>query len=136
MNKTNKYIKLTFLILLLLMLVSGCGQAFQAFQDLSSLRNKIIEKYHENNVGLLIHNGNAISVSFTNSSFNKLEPAQKKEKAKEIALYVKENYAPMDNIDKIIVSFVIHKTYFFVIDYTDGLDTFFYNTDELISSTP
>ena len=126
MNKIKHLLTFTFL-LLSLSLFSGC---VKPFQDLLPLREKIVEQYKENSLNLVIQY-DAIAVSFINSSFNKLGQSQKEAKAKEIAVFVKENYESMDTIDMIMVSFTIHKTSFFIFDDTNSLDTFFYKIEEL-----
>jgi len=66
-----------------------------------------------------------------NTPFNDLTRAEKEQKAGEIAQFVKDNFDSIDKIDHIWVAFVIHKRYFFLINYTNSLDTFFFEKDEL-----
>lgn len=121
-----------FFILLALTLsfsvfVNGC---VQSFQDLIPLREKIIEKYQEHNIDLVLQNGNAIGVTFINSSFNDLEQGAKEQKAREIALFVKGNYESMDKIGMIWVAFTVHRNYI-VLKYSNSLDTFIFRIEEL-----
>src|SRR4030095_11355196 len=126
MDKTKRLLTIAFLMLPLLILRTGC---VQSYQDLFPLREKIIQEYKESNVSVVIQNGNTVGVSFINTAFNGLEQTKKEAKAKEIAIFVKENYKSIDNIDMIWVSFTIYKTYFFVFNYTNSLDTFFYKVE-------
>ncbi len=76
-----------------------------------------------------------INASFINSAFNDLPEADKEPKAREIAQFVKDHYASIGKIDQISVSFIVHKRYV-IFNYTNGLDTFFFDTKELAATPP
>jgi hypothetical protein len=121
------------LLLVAALSLSGCAQGlWQAIADLAPLRDQLIQTYHEDDVNIVIQNGNALGISFINSAFNDLPSKDAKEaKAREIAQFVKAHYARIDRIDTVWVSFVIHKNYFMVFNYTNSLDTFFFEKNEL-----
>ncbi|NEQ45303.1 MAG: hypothetical protein F6K00_17800 [Leptolyngbya sp. SIOISBB] len=78
-----------------------------------------------------LHNVNSVVISFINSHFNDLTETEKAAKAEEIAQFVKDNYDSVDKIDDIVVSFVVHKKYFLLFEYTNSLDTFTFKISEL-----
>jgi hypothetical protein len=114
--------------------LSACSQGFfQDLSELSPLRDQLVQTYHEDNVTVIIQNGNALGISFTNSTFNNLPTREAKQaKAREIAELVKDNYSRIDHIDMIWVSFTIHKQYI-IFNYTNSLDTFFFDMKTLNS---
>jgi hypothetical protein len=127
---TLRHIVLTLIAIFLL---SGCAAGF--FQDVSelfSLREQLAQTYHDDNLNVVIQNGNALGITFINSEFNDLPTqAEKQAKAREIALFAKAHYSRIDHLDTIWVSFTIHKEYFLVFSFTNSLDTFFFQTADL-----
>jgi hypothetical protein len=121
------------LMLVVTLMLAGCAQGvWQDVTDLFPLRDELIQTYHEEDVNIVVQNGNTLGISFVNSTFNDLPSAAAKQaKAREIAQFAKTHYARVDHVDAIWVSFVVHKTYFLVFSYTNGLDTFFFKTNDL-----
>jgi len=118
--------------MLFFILLTGCSQeSFQSFKGLFPLRDKLIQQFDEQNVRITIQNGNTVGVSFINSSFNNLSQQEKELKAQEVAVFVKDNYDAIENIDNIWISFVIHKRYLFLVNYTNSLATFFFDKNAL-----
>ena len=119
-------------LLLFYILLTGCSQeSFQSFKGLFPLRDKLVQQFDERNVRITIQNGNTVGVSFINSSFNNFSRQEKELKAQEVALFIKDNYDSIDNIDNIWISFVMHKKYFFLVNYTNNLATFFFDKNAL-----
>jgi hypothetical protein len=52
-------------------------------------------------------------------------------KAQEVAVFVKDNYDTIENIDNIRITIVIHKRYLFLVNYTNSLATFFFDKNAL-----
>ena len=116
--------------------ISGCAEPLQdllpqRLQDITPLREEIIDEYQDADVQVTLHNVNSVVISFINSHFNDLTETEKAEKAEEIAQFVKDNYDPVDKVDDIVVSFVVHKKYFLLFEYTNSLDTFTFKISEL-----
>ena len=122
--------KLFFAILIscLVVFTTGC---IQQLQDLEPLKEQIVDEYKDENVRLQLHNGNSVGVSFINTPFNDLTQAEQEQKATEIAQFVKYNYDSIDKVDYIFVAFIVHKRYFLLVEYTNALDTFHFEKDEL-----
>jgi hypothetical protein len=76
-------------------------------------------------------NGEHLTISFVNSSFNDLTWQGKKEKAEEIARFsaslLDEDWA----VHTLSVRFTIHKKIYLLVDYTNTLATFHFNLDAL-----
>jgi len=118
--------------ILFFILLTGCSQeSFQSFKGLFPLRDKLVQQFDEQNVRVTIQNGNTVGVSFINSSFNNLSQQEKKLKAQQVAVFVKDNYDAIENIENIWISFVIHKRYLFLVNYTNNLATFFFDKNAL-----
>jgi hypothetical protein len=118
--------------MLFFILLAGCSQeSFQSFKGLFPLRDKLVQQFDERNVRITIQNGNTVGVSFINSSFNNLSQQEKELKAQEVAVFVKDNYDAIENIDNIWISFIIHKKYLFLVNYTNSLATFFFDKNAL-----
>jgi hypothetical protein len=121
--------------MLFLILLTGCSQeSFQSFTGLFPLRDELVRQFDEQNIRVTIQNGNTVGVSFINSSFNNLSQQEKELKAREVAVFVKDNYDAIDSIDNIWISFVIHKRYLFLVNYTNSLATFFFDKNALEES--
>jgi hypothetical protein len=67
-----------------------------------------------------------------NSSFNNLPPDEKKSKAREIALFVKDNYLKIERIQDITVAFGVHRN-FFGFQYNNNMDAYSFKVKELNS---
>ena len=120
----------------LVLTISGCAEPLQdllpqRLQDITPLREEIIDEYKDADVQVTLHNVNSVVISFINSHFNDLTETEKAAKAEEIAQFVKDNYDSVDKIDDIVVSFVVHKKYFLLFEYTNSLDTFTFKISEL-----
>ncbi len=119
--------------LLILVTLSSCSALNNPAQsELGSLQNRLQSKFGTQNIGLTISNGNMLMVSFVNSGFNELPPQEQQQKARDIALFVTQNYGSIQQIKQIWVSFVIYRTLFNVFNYTNSLDTFMYDRRELL----
>jgi hypothetical protein len=76
------------------------------FGDLLALQQKVAEKY-QCDVQVKINNTDTLVVTLVNSGLNELLPAQQERKAKEIALFVKSNYAGLADIKQIVIGFSV-----------------------------
>lgn len=136
MLKHLRHSLLSATLLCITLLTSACASdLMKELGELAPLRDQLVQTYAEDEINLQIQNGHAINVSFINSSFNDLPQADKEPKAQEIAQFVKDHYASIGKIDRISVSFVVHKQYV-IFNYTNGLDTFFFDTKELKATPP
>jgi len=101
------------LVIFLAVCLSSCGlikNAGGGLKDLLALQRKLAEEFEHNNIKVEIKNRN-LGIIFLNSSFNQLDRDTQKEKAQEIALFAKNNYAKTKGVEQISVSFAFSKEY-------------------------
>lgn len=126
----------TWVVGLWLLFSTGCSSAgLFALSDQLPLKEKLLAEYKYPEVNLVLQNGNTLGISFVNSPFNDLSREEKESKAREIATFAKNNYSSVSQIDTIWVAFVVYKKIFFIVDYTNALDTFFFDKRELGSDS-
>ena len=118
------------LILILLalgfvLLEAGCVQ----MKDLASLRDQLIEQYHQQNVEVKLTNGNALNIRFINSEFNALGAEQKDAKAREIVNFAKGHYASIEGVETVGIAFVTRHSY--VVLNMDSGDEYVFRKSEL-----
>jgi hypothetical protein len=76
-----------------LIFLSACNRKdVQIFKEMIPLRNALVKKYKADNIRVANWNGNNLTISFINSSFNDLTDAEKQLKAEEIARFVNSHY--------------------------------------------
>lgn len=110
----------------------GCsGDFIKALQDQTALRDKLIQEYGWQGVNTVLQNDSALGISFVNSPFNRLDKTMQQAKAREIATFAKKNYGSSDRLSQIWVSFVIYDRLYGIIDFTNSLDTWFFDVAEL-----
>lgn len=112
---------------------TGCAERpLEASPDLAALQEKLIVEYWHRDISV-VQNSDVLGVSFVNSAFSELEESQKQRKAQEIAVFVTNHYAPIDKVDKIWVSFLIHEVLVFVYPYEEGR-TYLFDKRSLINA--
>jgi len=74
-----------------------------------SLQQQIIKTYPCEDAGVQLTNGNSLNISLVNSEFNDLSQSQQSDKAREIAIFVKDNYTGNADITRIVINFVLSK---------------------------
>ena len=120
MISSKTWAKLFVPLIVCSLILSACGtlpepeavpaeEGVQAVQNLIPLQEQLATEYGESNIKVEIEDGNALGITFVNSSSNGLAWDQKAEQAREIALFVCENYASMDRIAQVWVAFEIHQ---------------------------
>ncbi len=105
----------------LVALNSGCSQqAAESSPDLIALRGKLIKQYGHEDISVVILNSNILSVSLVNSPFNELGEFDRQKKAQAIAVFVSNNFGPMNKVESVLVSFVTSETYIFIFQHDEG----------------
>lgn len=79
------------------------GEEMGAMVD---LRQKVLQKYSCEDVGIQIMNGSSLNVSLINSEFNDLSNSQQTDSALDIAQFVKDNYTGKATLIRIVIIFV------------------------------
>ena len=120
-------IKKAALLLCVWLFVFGCSKEFKEdFKKLFPLRNAVMQEFGVKDVRVIIQNGHCIGVSFINSKYNgEPETTQNEVRQKTLAM-ISATYQDNDEINMAWISFVVHKRYFFVFNFTDSLNTKFY----------
>ncbi len=116
-------------------LLSGCGGAKDAYNllgDLQQLHADLTTKYNEE-ISVRINNGTYLYIGLINSKLKELPVEQKKEKAKEIAVYAIARYKDAKKLDVVSVGYVIHKSYV-IFNYTEATEQYQFNVRELKST--
>lgn len=96
---------------------------------MNDLRSTIADHYKEPAPAINLMNGNVLTVTFVNSSFNNLEGQKKKDQAREIAMFVKKNYSGIENIDTINIRLVKQKR--LILFTSNQFETFDFQSKEL-----
>ena len=122
-------IKVLFLLTTLLFFAACTKEIRQAFGEMFELSGKLGEKFGEGSPNVSIGQ-KGISVTFVNSSFNDLPPDRKKAKAREIALFVAQNYSDLNRLEDITIVFGIYKN-FLGFEYKNNLDFHPFKVTEL-----
>lgn len=108
----------------------GCSkETRKSFSDMNDLRSTIADHYKEPAPAINLMNGNVLTVTFVNSSFNNLEGQKKKDQAREIAMFVKKNYSGIENIDTINIRLVKQKR--LILFTSNQFETFDFQSKEL-----
>src|SRR6266478_879999 len=106
------------------LITSACSNGLiKSLAGLNALRQRLIEKYHED-VGVNLQNSRFLSIVFTNSPLNQQDSAKRAQRASETAKFVTLNYSGIREIDRIWIYFVASKTRFIVVHYSTAIDAF------------
>lgn len=137
MKKTQRNLLLMGILILILLSITMAAIKIseflrssgisKSFTDLFTLKDKMEKEFGLSDIRVIIQNNTTIGISLINSPFNELKRGAKIEQARKIKTFVAKNYESIKDIDMIWVSFVVHKKYFFIVNFTNSLDTFFFN---------
>jgi hypothetical protein len=120
-------VRLTLALILspLLLAAAGCsGEALKSWSELAALRAALIREYGHQGVNVVVQSGHVLGVTFVNSPLNGSAEAERSKRAKEVAQFVRDNYASIGKIDEIWVSFVRSRTYFYVFHQGEVVSAF------------
>ena len=106
------------------LITSACSNGLiKSLAGLNALRQRLIEKYHED-VGVNLQNSRFLSIVFTNSPLNQQDSAKRAQRASETAKFVSLNYQGIKEIDQVWVYFVASETRYIVVHYSSTIDAF------------
>jgi len=86
----------------------------------------------DNNVGVFLSNGSALTIRLVNSPLKDLPAGEKATKAREIARLAVESYAPRSTLKSVSVTFAVHRSYLGIFNYDDATDFFRFAMAQLI----
>ena len=117
----------TAIILALCSLLLACscsGGLVKSLRDTARLRQQLIDKFHEQDVNVSLHDSRFLSIVFVDSPLNKKDNAERARRARDTAAFVVANFPAIDRIENIWVSFVESESHFIVYHYRKSLDFF------------
>ena len=123
MPSSSPSASLTLALVLYCLIGTGCGaQLAHSLVELSQLQADIVKQYGEAGVNVNLNNSSYLTVTFINSPLNERSPEDRAKRAAQTAVFVKEHYGPINQIEEIWVGFVRQKNYFIFAHYTEGLN--------------
>jgi hypothetical protein len=110
------------------LLAGACvGGMLKSLRDLATLRQKLIDKYHEPDINVSTRNSRALLIVFVNSPLNQKQQLERARRAQETATFAVANYPGINRMESIVVSFIEAETHFFVYHYSRGLGFFVFD---------
>jgi hypothetical protein len=119
------------LVLATLVLCSfGCSKdLLNELKEIAQLRNQMVQEFHEQNINVNLENSTVLQIAFINSPLNEGPQQERARRAQETALFVKRNFAGIDRLERLSVSFVRNETRMIVINYTQQIDSYEFGKD-------
>ena len=115
-------------VICLALVLSACGSGMlKDLRDLGKLRQQLMEKFHEKDIGVHLQNSAYLTISFINSPLNDQGADQRTARAAEAAQFAARNFASARRIQGIWVAFVAGETRFIVFHYSRTLGVFAFN---------
>ena len=96
---------------ILMLSLAACQDMFKGMGEMMALQQKLVKEFGTQNVGIKITNGTHLGVTFQNSEIANLPKFEQESKARQIALFVRDNYEPWKNLSKISVLFIQQNRY-------------------------
>jgi hypothetical protein len=88
------------------LLTASCSSGLvKSYADQNALRQRLIEKYHDD-VAVNLQNSRLLRIVFTNSPLNQQDSGKRAQRARETARFVTLNYQGIKDIDSIWIYFV------------------------------
>lgn len=113
----------------------ACQDMFKGMKEMVVLQQKLAEEFNTQNIGIKITNRTHLGVTFRNSQIEKLPKSEQESKARQIALFIRDNYGGSRNLSTISVVFIEQNRYGPVsVKKTQG--AFSFKTSELGSRLP
>lgn len=107
------------------LLASACSSGLiKSLGDISRLRQQLIDKYHEPDIGVNLQNSRYLSIVFINSPLNQQAQTTRAKRAQETAKFVVSHYPGIREIENIWVSFAANETRLIIFHYSRSLDAF------------
>lgn len=118
--------------ILLGLVLSGCGgakEAFNALGDIQQLHADLTAKYKEE-ISVRINNEKHLSIGLINSTIKDLPVEQRKQKARDVAIYAIDRYKNAKKLETVTVGYIVHKSYMMA-NYTDASEQYRFEVKEL-----
>lgn len=107
------------------LLAAACSSGIvKSLGDMARLRQQLIDKYHEQDVGVTLMNSRFLNIQFINSPLNQQAPAARAKRAQETAKFVAANYPAIRSLESIWVSFAEYHTRLIIFHYGSTIEAF------------
>jgi hypothetical protein len=124
------HLPLRILLATLLLFSFGCSKDFlNNLKEIAQLRNQLVEEFHEQNINVTLQNSSVLQIAFINSPLNEGPQQERAQRAQETALFVKRNFAGIDRLERISVSFFRNETRMIIVNYTEQIDSYAFGKD-------
>lgn len=110
-NRMSKVYRSVVVWAILMLSLSACQDMFKGMGEMMALQQKLAKEFNTQNVGIKITNGTHLGVTFQNSQIANLPKSEQESKARQIALFVRDNYEPWKNLSTISVLFIQQNRY-------------------------
>jgi hypothetical protein len=110
-NRMSKAYHSIVVCTILMLSLSACQDMFKGMGKMMALQQKLAKEFNTQNVGIKITNGTHLGVTFQNSEIANLPKFEQESKARQIALFVRDNYEPWKNLSTISVLFIQQSRY-------------------------
>jgi hypothetical protein len=111
-----------------LLFAGACSSGLvKSLRDAARLRQQLIDKYHEQDVNVNLHNSRFLSIVFVNSPLNQKDNAERARRAQDTAAFVVANYPAINGIENIWVSFVESESHFIIYHYRKSFGYFVFD---------
>ncbi len=118
------------LLLALILLSGGCNSGLvKSLTSVARLQQGLVKKYGDQNINVTINNSTVLVVTFINSPLNTGTLESRTMRALDTALFVKQSYADIANIDELWVNFIKQESKFVVLTYTESVNSFGFDKD-------
>ena len=107
-------------------MVAGCGKQIAQFGEMNKLRSELMKKYGEE-LTFNLMNDTVLNVTFVNSRLNSDTWTARQVRAQETALFVKDHYPSIGELEEIWVGFMRQETHYIVFTWSESID--FYGFD-------
>jgi hypothetical protein len=121
-----------------LLLLMGCDASREGVRilgELKAVRTAVAAAVGTENVRVNLHNGEHLNIALVNTPLKSLPEDQRYAKALEIARLSYRSYASRASLKGVSVTYVVHRSYFFVVNYTDATDIFHFDATDLVEGT-
>ena len=108
----------------------ACQDMFTGMKEMEALQQKLAEEFNTQNIGIKITNRTHLGVTFRNSQIEKLPKSEQESKARQIAVFIRDNYGGYRNLSTISVVFIEQNRYG-PVSVTKPQGAFSFKTSEL-----
>jgi len=120
---------------MIIILLPGCSkESRDTFMNMMDIRDRLIEKYHYDRIGVSLNNWKNLVIDITNSPLNQEIEVVRKSKAQDMAETVVGLLKPDSKIENIMVVFTEHKRKYLVVNYTRHLGGYVFSVESVKKS--